>query len=636
MNLFELFIPIHLKDEEVEKGISKLKGGLGIVAGVGAAAVGAAATGLVAIGKASVAAYGEYEQLAGGAKLLFGDAYDYIEERSKDAWKNVQMSQNDYLQQANGFATGLKTALNGDSQAAAELADKIMTAEADIIAATGNSQEMVQNAFNGIMKNNFTMLDNLQLGINPTKEGMQDLIDQVNAWNAANGEATSYQLGNLADMQAALVDYVEMQGLAGYAANEAAETLQGSFAATKSAWDNLVSGFSNPDADVGALIDNLADSASTAFDNLLPIVGRAIEGIGNFITQAAPVLIEKIPGLIEQMIPAVLAGAASIVVSLVQALPNIALALVNAVMTIADQIGQLIAEKAPGLAEIAQNIVEYFQHAWENVQKIWDVVKPYFELLWHDIQRVFSVVEAVLGGFFKTAWEAIKLVWDAATGYFQTIFDTVTGIFEVIDAVLSGDFSRAWEAIKGVFASWRDFFSGLWDDLLNVFSTIKEAFLNIGRNLVEGLLGGIQERWNKLTGWIGQGIQNLKNMFTGKQGFDEHSPSKWAEGVFSNVAEGGISGWDKTFPELASDLSGDIAGLRSSFALGSLSMQPALAGGVNTMPSMAAFSSVAGTAAQPRSPIVIQVQLDKKTIAQATYNEFQDEQTRRGASLINP
>lgn len=30
------------------------------------------------VGKTSLAAYGDYEQLVGGAQLMFGDAYDYM------------------------------------------------------------------------------------------------------------------------------------------------------------------------------------------------------------------------------------------------------------------------------------------------------------------------------------------------------------------------------------------------------------------------------------------------------------------------------------------------------------------------------------------------------------------------------
>lgn len=127
------------------------------VAKVGGAAVAAGAAGVAAITKMGVEGYAQYEQLAGGAELMFGNAYDFIAEKAQNAFATVQMSQNDYLQQVNGFAVGLKTALGGNEQAAAELADRIITAEADIVAATGNSSEMVQNAFNGIMKNNFSI-----------------------------------------------------------------------------------------------------------------------------------------------------------------------------------------------------------------------------------------------------------------------------------------------------------------------------------------------------------------------------------------------------------------------------------------------------------------------------------------------
>lgn len=231
------------------------------------------------VGKASLAAYGDYEQLVGGAQLMFGDAYDYINERSKQAYKNVQMSQNDYLRQVNGFATGLKTSMRGNAKAAAELADKIVTAEADVVAATGNSQEAVQNAFNGIMRNNYTMLDNLQLGIVPTKEGFESLIAKVNEWNAQNGRMTDYTIDNLADCQQALVDYIEMQGLSGYAAKESAGTLQGSVSSVKAAWEDLLAAIGTGDqTSVKSATDALLESLETAAENIVPIVENIFDG----------------------------------------------------------------------------------------------------------------------------------------------------------------------------------------------------------------------------------------------------------------------------------------------------------------------------------------------------------------------
>lgn len=273
-NLFADILKANLASGAIIAGVKKLAG---VVADVG---------------KAAYTSYARYEQLAGGAQLMFGDAYDFVAEKARNAYKTVQMSQNDYLQQVNGFATGLKTALGGNVQAAAELADKVITAEADVVAATGNTKEAVQNAFNGIMKSNFTMLDNLQLGITPTKEGFQQLIDKVNEWNAENGEATAYTIDNLADCQAALVDYIEMQGLAGYAANEAAGTIEGSTASMKAAWQNLATGMADSSADMEGLTQDFVDSVFTAGRNIIPRVQQIVTGVGTATVEAISYLRE--------------------------------------------------------------------------------------------------------------------------------------------------------------------------------------------------------------------------------------------------------------------------------------------------------------------------------------------------------
>lgn len=313
MELFKLFGTIAIDTAEAKKRIKELseeggkaeqnlsklgegavKAGKFIVSGL-AAGAGAIAT----IGGFAVKAYAEYEQLAGGAQLLFGEAYGYIDEQAKNAFKTVQMSTNEYLQQVNGFSTGLKTALGGNEQAAAELAHKIIVAEADIVAATGNSAENVQNAFNGIMKSNFTMLDNLQLGITPTKEGFQEVIKKVNEWNKANGEATKYQIDNLADCQAALIDYIEMQGLSGYAAKEASGTISGSFAMTKSAWDNLLVGLASGNADIPTLVSDVVTSGAKVIENIIPVAKDVLLNLPKAISEISPEAGAAFQGIID-------------------------------------------------------------------------------------------------------------------------------------------------------------------------------------------------------------------------------------------------------------------------------------------------------------------------------------------------
>lgn len=375
MNLLDLFVKISVDDQassQVETLSGKLKSGLATAAKVGAAAVAAAGTAVVAIGKQAIEQYSEYEQLVGGAELMFGDAYDFVAEKAKNAYSTVQMSQNDYLRQVNGFATGLKTALGGNAQAAAELADKIVNAEADVVAATGASQEMVQNAFNGIMRSNYVMLDNLQLGITPTKEGFQEVIDKVNEWNAANGEATNYVIDNLADAQSALVDYIEMQGLQGYAANEAADTIQGSIASMKAAYDNFITGLGDENADMAELITNLLGSTVTVAENLLPVVERILENIGVVVQEKGPEMIEKFVSYAIDKLPDIIKLGLQIVIALVKGLAQNLPQLVTGVLNMAATIIKTLVDSIPDVIEVGKDIV---RGVWDGIKAMGSWIK---------------------------------------------------------------------------------------------------------------------------------------------------------------------------------------------------------------------------------------------------------------------
>ena len=375
MNLMDLFVKISVDDQassQVETLSGKLKSGLATAAKVGAAAVAAAGTAVVAIGKQAVEQYAEYEQLVGGAELMFGDAYDFVAEKAKNAYSTVQMSQNDYLRQVNGFATGLKTALGGNAQAAAELADKIVNAEADVVAATGASQEMVQNAFNGIMRSNYVMLDNLQLGITPTKEGFQEVIDKVNEWNAANGKATNYVIDNLADAQSALVDYIEMQGLQGYAANEAADTIQGSIASMKAAYDNFITGLGDENADMAELITNLLGSTVTVAENLLPVVERILENIGIVVQEKGPEMIEKFVSYAIDKLPQVIELGMKMVLAIVGGLAKNLPQIVRSVLDMTATIVKTFVSSLPDIVDVGKQIV---RGVWDGIKAMGSWIK---------------------------------------------------------------------------------------------------------------------------------------------------------------------------------------------------------------------------------------------------------------------
>lgn len=463
MNLMDLFVKISVDDQassQVETLGSKLKGGLVTAAKVGAAAVAAAGAAVVAIGKQAIEQYSEYEQLVGGAELMFGDAYDFVAEKAKNAYSTVQMSQNDYLRQVNGFATGLKTALGGNAQAAAELADKIVNAEADVVAATGASQEMVQNAFNGIMRSNYVMLDNLQLGITPTKEGFQEVIDKVNEWNAANGKATNYVIDNLADAQSALVDYIEMQGLQGYAANEAADTIQGSIASMKAAYDNFITGLGDENADMAELITNLLGSTVTVAENLLPVVERVLENIGVVVQEKGPEMIEKFVGYAVEKLPQVIELGMKMVIALVKGLAQNLPQLVTGVLNMAATIIKTLVESIPDVIEVGKDIV---RGVWDGIKAMGSWIKEKVSGFFggivdnvkgvlgiHSPSRVFSGIGENMALGLGKGWESeyndIKNGIESGL-YFETASVNVASASNAGNSGFAGAFANAAQEI---------------------------------------------------------------------------------------------------------------------------------------------------------------------------------------------
>ena len=174
MNVFDLYAKIALDTGDYEKGLEdasgktssfadKLKTGLATAAKVGAAAIGAASTGIAALTKSSIEGYAEYEQLVGGVETLFKQSADVVQQYAANAYKTAGMSANEYMETVTSFSASLLQSLDGDTNAAAEKANLAITDMSDNANKMGTSMEMIQNAYQGFSKQNYAMLDNLNI-----------------------------------------------------------------------------------------------------------------------------------------------------------------------------------------------------------------------------------------------------------------------------------------------------------------------------------------------------------------------------------------------------------------------------------------------------------------------------------------
>lgn len=587
MNLLDLFVKISVQDEaseNVETLSGKFKNGLATAAKVGAAAVGAAATGIAGLTKNALNNYAEYEQLAGGAKLMFGEAYDYIADKAKNAYSTVQMSQNDYLQQVNGFATGLKTALGGNERAAAELADRIINAEADVVAATGNSQEAVQNAFNGIMKSNYTMLDNLQIGITPTKEGFQEVIDKVNDWNDANGRATAYQIENLADCQSALVDYIEMVGMQGYASREAADTIQGSVASMKGAWSNLLTGIADDNADFMALTGNFVDSVVAVGKNIIPRISVILGGISQLVSSASTTIIPMVITTITDNLPMLFQAAVTLVGALGQGIIDNLSAITQAAIDILFFLANGLIENLPtlidGIVQVTLTIVQMLTSPDFLTQLIETAILLIMTLaqgLIDAIPQLIAAVPLIIGNLlaaiivelpniiqmgidllFALIDGIIKCIPELVAAVPTLIIAFINGIVNNLDKIILAGPQIIVSLITGIIGAIPELIAAVPRIIAAIADTIRNYdWGGIGKNIVRGLKNGIAGMWGNIKSWFSDKVNGLVSGV--KKILGIASPSKVFAGIGGFMAEGLGEGFDDQFKSVKKDIEGNMS-----------------------------------------------------------------------------
>ena len=498
MDVFDLVARIRVDASEFEDKIGKAKGtmstltsgvgkGLATVAKAGTAAVSAGVAGVAALTKMGVEGYAQYEQLVGGVDTLFKESGALVKAYAENAYMTSGMSANAYMETVTSFSASLIQSLDGDTAKAAEVADMAITDMSDNANKMGTSIEMIQNAYNGFAKGNFTMLDNLKLGYGGTKEEMQRLIDDANKVKVANGEMADLSIDSFADVSEAIHLMQEEMGIANATANEAATTIEGSLGMMKAAWENLVVGMADSEANMEVLIDNFVESTATAAKNLLPRIEQTLVGIGEVIERLAPVIGEAIPRLVAQVLPTMLSAGISLIAGLVSGIvssaPGLFTAMKQAIFIALTEVFGLSEKSASSFVETLDGLVR-------------DVVE-FFKAIPVALKKVVSLAKTE-GTLFNAIWESIKAVVSGAVSIIQNVIKLFT-------AVLKGDWASAWQAVNGIVST-----------ALSTIVNVINSGLNLAKSKVVGILDGIKSKftsiWDNCKSIVTNAIDTIKKV----------------------------------------------------------------------------------------------------------------------------
>ena len=503
----------------------------------------------VGLAKSSLEGYGNYEQLVGGVKTLFGTEAGSVEEyaqsvdqsvaevadkynsllrsqetvlkNARDGWKTTGLSANAYMETVTSFAASLVSSLGGDTEKAAQYADMAIVDMSDNANKMGTDMTSIQYAYQGFAKQNYTMLDNLKLGYGGTKTEMERLVADAAALTDVQDklgvtvDANSLSFENIV---AAIHVVQDNMGIMGTTSREAESTIQGSVNGMKAAWENFLTGMADPEQDFDALVQNLVQSIQTAASNIVPrlqeIIPTLIEGLGELVDQLSPYVGETIEELAPTIKEALLALVDTLKGVFAEAAPQIGEAArvlgdaaIEGITSALDELLAPVQEKinailptiaAIGAAFAAWNIVSIIAGVVSSLGGLSGAITAVFAVLAANPIGIVVAAIAALVAAIMTAWNTNDAWRESMIELWGIIKETVAGTIDALVELIATFGKSAWEGMRKAGKAMQD---GLMD-ALTFMVELPGKFLKWGSDMIQGLIDGIRGMLGNLKGVI--------------------------------------------------------------------------------------------------------------------------------------
>lgn len=567
-------------DTEIsEKGFNSGVKKLGSIAKGGLAVIGGAATGVAtAFGvmtKKALDSYASLEQNIGGVETLFKNSSQSVIDNAKRAYKTAGLSANAYMETVTSFSASLLQSLGGDTKKAADYADRAIIDMSDNANKMGTSMELIQNAYQGFAKQNYTMLDNLKLGYGGTKEEMQRLVQDASKMIDVQKElgltvdGSSLSFGNIVNAISVMQKHM---GIAGTTSKEASETISGSVSAMKGAFDNFLNGTGSPkelaetmvtagknvikglseivprlletlpevknliqenlvQAFSGDTVQRMVESGKNivmslltgmldSVQNILPVALNLIQFIAEAITTNVPILLQKGYEILQNLIN-------GFVEAIPEALPKI--------LDFIQGIGDKISEAAPGL----------IQKGFELLQKLVEGIVTAIPILIAKVPQIITTFANVINDNFPTILaKGVQLLGQLALGILQAVPDLISHIPDIVQAIVAVFTAYNWATLgKNIITFLKNGITSMISAVASAAKNVQNGIVNTIKNLPSTLSNLGKNAVSKLANAIASGISNIvgkaKNIVSGiKNAFTSFSWGSIGSNIIKGIANG--------------------------------------------------------------------------------------------------
>lgn len=608
-------------------GTASMKLGAGMTATLTAPTV-AGITGIVK-------SFADLEQSLGGVETLFKDngtsaiglakkynitakeaqaMYDTMEAKgasvlsnANNAFKTAGVSANQYMQQVTSFSATLLQGLGGDTEKAAQYADKALVQMADNANKMGTNMSDIQNAYQGFAKDNYIMLDNLKLGYGGTAGEMARLVNESGVLNG-EFEATAQNVKDIPfhTLIEAIGITQDRLGITGTTAKEASETVSGSFRAMKASFKNLVAGLGHGEADIYGLFEKLKETVLTFKDNVVRVLltiwdnlplepwqkwlgliavsaGPALIAIGGVLSFVANLIssITLISGAVSKFsaLFSALQGGSGILSTIASAFGAIGAPVLVVIAVIASLIAILVGvyntseefrNKVNSAFEAVrstitsaiQEVVSFVMEIFGTLISWWDenhaLIEQTATTVWNAIKSVVETVTNFLAPFIEATWNnivsVISVAWDIIKVTVETALNIILGIIKAVMQILNGDWSGAWETIKQVLNTY-------WEGMKALVQIAVEGFLSIIQTALTGIKSVWDNSWNAISSFLSTIWEAMKKAISSAWEAIKSAISNAIENIKNTVT----NGWNNLVSTVTNAGPRIVSAVRSGF-----------------------------------------------------------------------
>ena len=420
------------------------------------------------------------------------------------------------------------------------------------------------------------------MGYGGTKTEMERLIADASKMTDVQSElGITVAEGDMsfANIANAISVVQKNMGLMGTTALEASGTISGSTGSMKSAWENLVTGIADDNADFETLVNNLVESIvgkdgeGGFISNMLPRIQTALDGIVKMVVSLTDTLLPQIVvigtdlitnlvGSISENLPALLSSAEQILQTLINGVLLLLPQLVPMVMQIIGTLVTTLLENLPMIIDAGCKVLVSL------VQGISDMLPTLIPTI---VSAVMLMVETLIDNIDLIIDAGIEIILALADGLIFALPDLIDKapviITKLINAIvnnfpkivtMSGELIG--KMASGLIVAIPKLLTAIPEIIAQLvvgFFKFEGEYMQMGFNLVSGIWEGISGSlgWikDKLSGWIGDVTKFVKKMF------GINSPSRlFKEEIGTNLALGVGEGFSETMGDVSAEMAGAI------------------------------------------------------------------------------